>query len=217
MEISSSAAPNGQCISSLLFPASFVQSINAMADEVELLVDIRTNTHNNAYMSSPLVLTQLAPPALAEIRGKITDWYTGDPIPGSTISLEPGAITLTSQADGTFHSSGIPSVTYSVVVTAPGYNSKSIKTVSLSPGLSNQLDLSLIPYLPKVISTSTSENEIGNDGQSTTLLTARITHPLGLSSIDTVLGNLEPIGGSPEQVFYDNGTHGDLDCRRRHL
>jgi len=203
--------PNGQCISSFFLPASFVQAINGMADEVELLVDIRTNTQNNASLSLPLNLTQLAPPALIKIEGEVSDALTTEPIAGATITLEPGTITLTSKADGSFSSSEIPAVTYSAQISASNYKPKtiSISGIAVAPSVLNQLNISLDPYLPTVVSTSATPNEVGNDGLGTTLLTARVTHPVGLSSVDTVIADLSPIGGSAEQIFYDNGTHGD--------
>jgi hypothetical protein len=202
--------PNGQCIHSFPLPASFVQSINAAADRVELLVDIRTNTQNNASLSLPLTLTRLGPPALAEIRGRVTDDDTGGPVQGATVSLEPGTITLTSQTDGTFLSSEITAGHYSAQISAVNYNIKVLSGIALAPGLPNQLNVSLTPYAPQVISATATPPRVGNDGQSTTLLTVRITHPLGPSSVDSVLGDLAPIGGSTQQVFYDDSTHGDL-------
>jgi hypothetical protein len=149
----------------------------------------------------------------AEIRGTVADAVTGKPIAGATISLEPGSITLISQTDGTFSSSGIPSGTsYSAQISASNYNSKTLSGISFAPGPSNQLDLSLVPYAPKVTSTAGIPSDVGNDGQSTTLLTARVTHPLGLSSVETVLADLRQIGGNAEQVFYDDGSNGDLSA-----
>ncbi len=146
----------------------------------------------------------------AQIQGKITDAVTGYPIPGATISLEPGTITLTSQTDGSFSSSGIPAGTYSAQISAPNYNTKALPVIALAPGLPNQLDVLLAPYTPQVTSAVAEPPSVGNDGLGKTLLTARVTHPLGPSKVDSVLADLTPIGGSPEQAFYDDGTHGDM-------
>jgi hypothetical protein len=147
---------------------------------------------------------------LAQINGKVTDEITGEPISGTSLSFEPGTITLTSQALGAFSSSEMPAGTYSVQISAPNYNPKTLSGIALAPGLSSQLNVSLAPYAPQVISAIAAPSRVGNDGQSRTFLSTRVTHPHGLSSLNGVLGDLSSVGGSPEQHFYDDGTHGDL-------
>ncbi len=117
---------------------------------------------------------------------------------------------MTSGTSGTFLSYDIPAGTYSVRISSPNYAIKTLSDIALVPGILNHLNVTLNPYAPEVISATALPYDVPNDGQSKTLLTARITHPLGFSSIDSVLGDLSTIGGSPEQVFYDDGTHGDL-------
>jgi hypothetical protein len=204
------SVPTGQCIRSLLLPASFVQMINTMSDQVRLSVIIRTNDQNNDTVSSSLILAQLAPPALSEIHGKVTDALTGEPVEGASISLTPGSVSLISQDDGTFSSSSIPAATYSAEISATNYNTKTLSGIKVAAGVPNQLNVSLTPYAPQVTSPSATPNAVGNDGQSKTLLTARVTHPMGPSAIISVLGDLSAIGGSDQQLFYDDATHGDL-------
>jgi hypothetical protein len=149
-------------------------------------------------------------PSLAEIRGRIFDSMTGEPIQGATISLEPGSVSLTSVADGTFSSSSIAAGTYTVQISAANYNTKSLSGIAIAMSASNQLDVSLNPYTPQVTSAAANPTTITNDGQGKTLLMVRITHPLSLASISSVMGDLSAIGGSAQQVFYDDATHGDI-------
>jgi hypothetical protein len=52
---------------------------------------------------------------------------------------------------------------------------------------------------------------VANDGLETTLLSVLVTPGTGpASTAHAVTGDLSSIGGVPGQVFYDDGTHGDL-------
>ncbi len=194
------------CLGHFNLPAALVQAINNLGDEFRLHIDVRTTDNNNSAVSDPLVLPRLAGyPLSASLQGTATDAATGGPISGAALSFNPGNYQVISGADSNFFSSDIPSGTYSVSVTAPGYNSKSLANVSLSSALPNQLNVSLTPYAPQVISAAADPTECANDGQSTTRLTVRVTHPLGPASIVSVLGDLRDIGGSAQQLFDKAG------------
>jgi hypothetical protein len=149
-------------------------------------------------------------PVYAVIQGKVTDALTGEPIQGATISLEPGSISLTAMVDGTFSSSSITAGTYTAQISAANYNPKVLSGFAIAFGAPNQLDASLDPYAPQVTSATANPNLVTNDGQGTTLLAVRVTHPLGLTYIYAVRGDFSAIGGSAQQPFYDDATHGDV-------
>jgi hypothetical protein len=149
------------------------------------------------------------PPEVADLHGTVKDATSGQPVYYALISLYPGGYQVSSGTDGSFSISELPPGTYTVQVSASGYLAKTFQDVELLSSLSNQLNVLLTPYLPQIISASASPLSVGNDGQGTTLLSVRVTHPLGLSSILSVFGDLSQIGGSTQQEFYDDGAHGD--------
>ena len=89
------------------------------------------------------------PPVYAVTQGKVTDAVTGEPIQGATISLEPGAITLTAQAEGTFSSSEIPARTYSAQISAPNYNTKATYRDCACSGASQSAERLAGPLCPE--------------------------------------------------------------------
>jgi hypothetical protein len=149
------------------------------------------------------------PPEVTTLDGMVRDATSGQPVGRALISLSPGGHQVSSGTDGSFSASSLPPGTYMVHVSASSYFTKTLQDVTLLGAVSNQLNVSLVPYSPQVLDPSAAPPTVGNDGQGATLLSVHVTHPLGLSSITSVFGDLSPIGGSAQQAFYDDGNHGD--------
>ena len=82
-------------------------------------------------------------------------------------------------------------------ISAPNYYTNTLKNVSVSTGIINDLSSTLAPKSPQIVLTGSNPSEIYNDGVATTLLTAGVTHPDGPGNIASVVVNLAQIGGSP--------------------
>lgn len=154
-------------------------------------------------------LTRVDPFKWATVKGSITNRDTGEGISGANVSFDQGEYVLTTASDGTFSSSVIPAGTYRVEISAANYYTKTLSNVTLSDGIINDLSSALTPKSPEIVSTGADPDEVYNDGATTTLLTAKVTHPDGSGDISSVVVDLAQIGGSASQEMYDDGTHGD--------
>ena len=150
-----------------------------------------------------------SPFTTAKVTGKITNTDTGEGLSEATVSFDQGEYVLTTASDGTFSSSVIPAGTYEVEISATNYYTNTLSKVTLSAGMTNDLSSALTPKSPEIVSTGANPDEVYNDGATTTLLTAKVTHPDGSGDISSVVVDLAQIGGSASQEMYDDGTHGD--------
>ena len=148
-------------------------------------------------------------PPTATVKGTITEKNTGKGISGATVSFDQGTNVLTTTSDGTFASTLIPVGTHQVEISNPNYYTKTLTNVNISTGIINDLSSVLTPKSPRIVYTGSNPSEIYNDGVTTTLLTANVTHPDGPGNIASVVVNLAQIGGSATQPMYDDGSHGD--------
>ena len=169
------------------------------------------NYQNNWCFSEYFTFTinDVAPPKTATVTGKITNTDTGEGLSEATVSFNQGEYVLTTASDGTFSSSVIPAGTYEVEISATNYYTNTLSKVTLSAGMTNDLSSALTPKSPEIVSTGANPDEVYNDGATTTLLTAKVTHPDGSGDISSVVVDLAQIGGSASQEMYDDGTHGD--------
>ena len=174
-------------------------------------VDVIDASYNNFRASGYRVITinAVAPPQTATVTGKITNTGTGEGLSEAIVSFDQGAYVLTTASDGTFSSSVIPAGTYEVEISATNYYANTLSNVTLSAGMTNDLSSALTPKSPEIVSTGANPDEVYNDGATTTLLTAKVTHPDGSGDISSVVVDLAQIGGSASQEMYDDGTHGD--------
>lgn len=155
-------------------------------------------------------LTRVDPFKWATVKGSITNRDTGEGISGANVSFDQGEYNLTTASDGTFSSSVIPAGTYQVEISAANYYTKALSNVTLSDGIINDLSSALTPKSPEIVSTGADPDEVYSDGATTTLLTAKVTHPDGSGDISSVVVDLTQIGGSASQEMSDDGTHGDV-------
>jgi TonB-dependent receptor len=79
----------------------------------------------------------------ADIRGKITDKATGEPLPGANIVIEGTAMGAATDLDGEYHISKVPPGTYTLVVTYIGYKSAESE-VNVQFGRTTTADLELV-------------------------------------------------------------------------
>ena len=172
------------------------------------VIDARSNNYRNSDYRT-FTINDVAPPQTATVTGKITNTDTGEGLSEATVSFNQGEYTLTTASDGTFSSSVIPPGTYQVEISATNYYTKALSNVTLSAGMTNDLSSALTPKSPEIVSTGANPDEVYNDGATTTLLTAKVTHPDGSGDISSVIVDLAQIGGSASQEMYDDGTHGD--------
>ena len=171
---------------------------------------IGTYTFNNVTGDHTISASfAVIPPTTAEVTGKITNTDTGEGLSEATVSFDQGAYVLTTASDGTFSSSVIPAGTYEVEISATNYYANTLSEVTLSAGMTNDLSSALTPKSPEIVSTGANPDEVYNDGATTTLLTAKVTHPDGSGDISSVVVDLAQIGGSASQEMYDDGTYGD--------
>jgi hypothetical protein len=62
---------------------------------------------------------------------------------------------------------------------------------------------------PSIVSVEVSPPIIFNESATPLLITAAVTHPLGLAAITSITVDLSQIGGQSAQPLYDDGSHGD--------
>ena len=172
------------------------------------VIDARSNNYRNSDYRT-FTINDVAPPQTATVTGKITNTDTGEGLSEATVSFDQGEYVLTTASDGTFSSSIIPAGTYEVEISATNYYTKTLSNVTLSAGMTNDLSSALTPKSPEIVSTGANPDEVYNDGATTTLLTAKVTHPDGSGDILSVVVDLAQIGGSASQEMYDDGTYGD--------
>ena len=165
-----------------------------------------TNVTGDHTIAASFAVT---PPIAAEVTGKITNTGTGEGLSEATVSFDQGEYVLTTASGGTFSSSVIPAGTYQVEISASNYYTKALSDVTLSAGMINDLSSALTPKSPEIVSTGATPDEVYNDGATTTVLTAKVTHPDGTGGISSVVVDLAQIGGSASQEMYDDGIHGD--------
>ena len=194
---------------------TFIITANSGYQISEVLVDgvsqgtVGTYTFTNVTGEHAIFVSFAVAPPTAEVTGKITNTDTGEGISEATVSFDQGEYVLTTASDGTFSSSVIPAGTYEVEISATNYYTKALSNVTLSAGMTNDLSSALTPKSPEIVSTGADPDEVYNDGATTTLLTAKVTHPDGSGDISSVVVDLAQIGGSASQEMYDDGTHGD--------
>lgn len=78
------------------------------------------------------------------LEGTITDAATGDPVPGATVTIEPGSRTAVTAADGTF-SARLEPGTYSVSATSFGYEDGTTTGVEVVENSFATADVALTP------------------------------------------------------------------------
>ena len=83
------------------------------------------------------------------LAGVVTDATTGDPISGATVTANPGSYTTTTSsnpfAEENYTLSALPAGTYTVSVSAAGYETKTETGVQVTEGNTTTLDFALTP------------------------------------------------------------------------
>ena len=178
-------------------------------------------------LSSPALLAQVAPAGAqtgvqtgASVKGSVLD-PDGAAIPGATITLQPtgkaAAVTTKSGVDGSFSLESVPSGTYTVTVTMPGFGSFVRPNVRVG-GQAVDINVKLsIEQQSTTITVSTSDNGVSvdpdNNGSSVTLkgsdLESLSDDPDELSNELSALAGpaAGPNGG---QIYVDGFTGGQL-------
>jgi len=80
-----------------------------------------------------------------KLTGRVTEKGSGKPVLGANISLKGTAKGAASINEGTYFITKIPAGSYEVQISCPGFESKSIKNVSIQDGLVSNLDIELKP------------------------------------------------------------------------
>ncbi len=141
--------PLSTCSGVLSLPALLVDFLYGSGDEFRLSIQIRTDDENNRSCSNELILDEfgsdIPPETFAELQGQIVDEATGLGAPGSELYFYPGEFLATTDADGAFYSSDIPAGTYSVWISADGYQMKILGEETLSADEPNTLNAALTP------------------------------------------------------------------------
>jgi hypothetical protein len=172
---------------------------------LEIVIDEETG-----HLEEMVVLTDyyIAPETSSTVlEGIVTDAITGLPVAGVHLALTPGSQALATDAIGNFLSGSISPGAYTVQVSAPHYYSKTLTGISLQPGSTHVMNVSLDPKAPLVTGIQAAAF---NDGQTQVLLTARVTHPEGAGFLTSITADLSEIGGSPSQRLRDDGITGDI-------
>lgn len=69
--------------------------------------------------------------------------------------------------------------------------------------------LSRVNQEPTVVWAKAAPNQVQNDGQTPLTLSAKVSDKQGLSDISQVKVDIRSLGGPPDALLYDDGTHGD--------
>jgi len=100
----------------------------------------------NAYRALLAATGSADSTSQGSISGTVTDAVTGGPIADAVVSA--GTKSTLSSADGSYSITDVPEGSYTVTVSATGYEDASQGPVSVAAGSVSQANLSLIPLLP---------------------------------------------------------------------
>ena len=156
----------------------------------------------------------------ATVRGLVADPENAV-IPGATVTFTPAtgkALVTQSQSDGTYQLRGVPSGTYSVTVTMPGFASFVKQGVRVAPGQALTLDTPMLIQEQKQevnVTAQSAQVSVDPDSNASTTvikgkdLDALSDDPDELSSELTALAG-PASGPSGGQIYVDGFTGGQL-------
>jgi hypothetical protein len=99
---------------------------------------------HDTYFNNRIIID--APTSKTGIKGSIADSVTSNPIAvTATLTLQATTFTTTSDPSGNFKFIKIPNGTYTIVITAPGYQSKQITNVTVTQGQMTTINITLTP------------------------------------------------------------------------
>lgn len=199
------------CLGSLLIPLAMVNTLNRMGDSFQFIIQLRTKDNNNRTYSQAAVLKRIgdSPAVPARIEGTVTDAASGAGIEGAQLLFQPGGRAVVTGPEGAYAITDLAPGIYDVEISASFYSSRLLSDLTVNAGVTNHLSAQLAPRAPQVTAAVAGPARVFNDGASTTLLSARITHPDGAANITAVTVDLSAVGGSVVQRMLDDGTGGD--------
>lgn len=99
---------------------------------------------HNTYFNNRIIID--APTSTTGIKGTINDEATNQPLSViATLALQSTAFTTNSDAAGNFKFIKIPNGTYTIIITAPGYQDKQITNVTVTQGQMTTQNITLTP------------------------------------------------------------------------
>lgn len=137
------------------------------------------------------------------IEGTVTDKATGDPVKNATITVEPGGRQVVTKEDGTFTTRLAPG-TYTVKVTAFGYETESVTDVQVSEGSFATADVALTARPTGQISGTATLELSGGKMPGVTVRVLGV--PTDLSA-QTGTDGTYTITGVPEGTYRVAATH----------
>lgn len=139
------------------------------------------------------------------IGGTIIDKNSQQPLSGVSISLKPGGAGTSSDANGSFRISNILPGTYTLELTALGYQPKTLNNLVITSGNENTLGIELEPSVSQLgtIVVSGRKNSAKAASLESPLSVQRLTtedikaNPGGNFDISRVIQSLPGVGGGP--------------------
>ncbi|MCY1078598.1 carboxypeptidase regulatory-like domain-containing protein [Archangium lansingense] len=174
-----------------------------------------TYTIQVSAMGEAEVQLQLSPPppdvpgaTTSTLAGVVTDTVSGAPISGARVTVTGTALSATTDATGHYNLGGITSLSFSVQVSAVGYDSR-ISSVKLSAHGEYPFNPSLQPVPGdsfQIVSLSANQAETGANGKA--LFTAHIASLLPEPGSALVLGEIQDATGTTVATVspYAEGT-----------
>ena len=143
-------------------------------------------------------------PALASLRGVVTDGATGIPLEGAEVAISgPWSVTTRSDAQGTWRAAGLPPGRYRIRGRRIGYAAREV-SVELEPGDDTQRSIALVAVprsLDEVVVTAARREQALKDVAVTTeVVTRREIEQTGASDLASILTEqlgIELQGGHP--------------------
>ncbi len=186
-----------------------VGSMDFWAPKIGKVLDVNMYEQTGTFEEIQILVEYyIAPPesAFGPIEGYVRDRVSAQPVSGAQIVFMPGTFVLTSGSSGAFSSDSLPAGVYTVTVSAPNYQTKTLSGIHIQPGSSHVLDVLLDL---KAAAVTGFALEAYNDGITPALLMAQVDRPMGAASIASVTVDLSILDRRASQPLYDDGTNGD--------